>query len=124
MADDLSTLVFTAASSAVITKKRGVAIIGMRIPAAVAASATRFGFEVSYDGGTTYSPIATDVAGTPTLYKPEWAVTQMTVFDPDVMHITEGARNVRVTTYATDGTTAAVQTSTTFGICYGKILRN
>ena len=123
MADDLSTLVFTAASSAVITKGHGIAIIGFRIPASVDNSAVRMGFEVSFDSGVTYSVLATDVAGTATPYKPKWAAGQFVVLDPTVIYALEGATNVRVTLYATNGTTAASQTSTSLGVLYATLTR-
>ncbi len=123
MGDDLSTLAFTAASAAVVTKKRGVAIIGFRIPAAVDNVAVRLGLELSFDGGTTYSVLATDKSGTATPFKPTWAVGQIIAFDPIIIYPTQMARNVRVTLYKADGTTVAIQTSTSLGVVYAKITR-
>ena len=122
MADDLSTLTFTAASAAVITKKRGETIIAFRIPTAVDNVAVRMGLEASFDSGTTYSLVATDVGGVATNYRPFWAVSQLVVLDPTVTYAVQGARNVRVTLYKADGTTVATQTATTIGIVYAQII--
>jgi len=122
MADDLSTLVFTTASAAVITKRRGAAIIAFGIPAAVDNSAVRLGLEASFDGGTTYSYVAIDDGGVATNYRPFWAVSQLVVLDPTVIYAIQGARTVRVTLYAADGTTAASQTATTLGVVYAQIV--
>ncbi len=121
MADDMPNLTFTTASHAVITKGRGVALIGVVMPAAVDNSAATIGLEGSFDGGTAYNDVTTDVSGTATPYRPAFAVNDFLVFDPTVVHALEGCRNIRVSLFQSDGNTAALQTSTVVGLIFGKI---
>lgn len=120
---NLGAIVFTAASAVVIEKDRGATIIAFEIPAAVDNSAVRVGMEVSHNGGTDYSIVATDVAGTATAYRPAFAVTYLLVLDPTISYAIESARFVRVTLYAADGTTVAAQTATTINVVYTHISR-
>ena len=121
MATSLSTLVFTQASAAAYAKGRGVTLLGFALPAAVNNSAASIGLEASFDGGTTYYDTITDVSGTATNYRPQFAVSKFLVLDPTIIHALEEASHVRVTLYATDGSTAASQTATTLGVVTGKI---
>ena len=119
---NINTLVFTTASAAALTKARRITLLGLEFPAAVDNSAARVGFEASFDGGTTYSLVATDVIGTATNYRPAFLVSQVLVLDPTIMYALESASHLRITFYAADGTTAASQTSVTLGLILSRIL--
>lgn len=121
MATSLSTLVFTASSAAAYAKGRGVALIGFALPAAVDNSAASLGLAASFDGGTTYYDTITDVSGTATTYRPQFTVSKLLVLDPTVVYALEEASHIRVTLYATDGSTAASQTATTLGVVTGQV---
>lgn len=121
MATALGGLTFTAASAAVITKGRGFALVGLTFPAAVDNSAAKAGFEASFDGGTTYVKVQTDVSGTATDYEPAFVVSTLLVLDPTVVYALQEASHIRVTLYAADGSTAASQTSTTLGLAMSAV---
>lgn len=121
MATSLSTLTFTAASAAAYAKGRGVTLLGFALPSAVDNSAASLGLQASFDGGTTYYDVITDVSGTATNYRPEFAVSKLLVLDPTVVYALEEASHVKVTLYQTGGVTAASQTATTLGVVTGRV---
>ena len=119
---DINSLAFATASAAVLTKERGTTLLGLEFPTAVDNSAARVGFEVSFDGGTTYSLVATDVIGTATNYRPAFLISQALILDPTIMYALNAARRIRITFYAIDGTTAASQTAVTLGLILSRII--
>lgn len=119
MATDTKSLVFTTASAAVDTKQLGLALLGIAFPASVDNSAAKVGFKLSFDGGTTYHILASDVSGTATPYNPSFLVSQVLVLSSAIAALIASARKVKITLYASDGTTPASQTATTLGLIYG-----
>jgi hypothetical protein len=113
-------LTFEAAAAA-YAKSPGHTIVGVLAPAAVDNSAVRIGFAASFDKGVTFANVTTDVEGSSLLYRPIFTLGEFLVLDPTIMYALEGADEIRLTLYASNGTTEASQTETTVGLVLGKV---